>query len=103
MTTDAAVSSQDVSMPRMVDAAAGGALMSCLSCEIFEGGAPRDRLLDGAEPGSVGGLGDVVRPHDERVFARLHVVALAHAGRGVAEPLVHRLRRLVGDAHLEGE
>ena len=58
--------------------------------------------LDGAEALGVGGLADVVGPHDDGVVASL-VVALADPRRREAEALVQLQRGDVADPHLQGE
>src|SRR5215207_11438300 len=123
-TTAAAVSSHDVSMPRITSAMALAAYGPRASSRT---GVDRSRAphpIDagrGSEPvtfddgaagyvdldlvqaiGIVRGV-DVVGPHDEGVLAGLGVVALAHACRQEAEALVQRLRPRVAHAHLEGE
>ena len=95
-TTAAAVSSHDVSMPRIArhhqrraartTVAPGDAVARCASSS-----AAYSRLVD------------LVRPHHERVLVRLGVVALAHADRAEAEPAVQLLRRRVRQPDLERE
>src|ERR687897_1301070 len=123
-TTAAAVSSHDVSMPRITSAMALAAYGPRASSRTgvdpsrapqpidarrgsepvtFDDGAAGDADLDLVQAvGIVRGV-DVVGPHDEGVLAGLGVVALAHACRQEAEALIQRLRPRVAHAHLEGE
>ena len=82
-TTAAAVSSHDVSIPRMrVTRTSVARTRSC----------PAPRRSTPSSNSAVLGRVDLVRPHDERVLAGVGVVALADADRHEAEPAVQLLR-----------
>src|SRR5262245_49960038 len=93
-TTAAAVSSHEVSMPRM-------RTVSGPAAEPLDDRHAADRPLDPRKQTPVRRLAHLVRPHDERVLAGVRVVALAHADRGEAETLVHLLRATVRQPDLE--
>ena len=103
-TTAAAVSSHEVSMPRMRSAMQSSSLVrpgQTQSPSIrpwSRGRRPRCRQAAG-----VLGAVDVGGPHHQGVLAVLGVVALAHAGGHEAEAPVQRLGAVVADPHLERE
>src|SRR5579859_3151423 len=94
--TAAAVSSHEVSMPRMrtIDGARSRAGLVAALVPLEGGPVPFVALLKR-------GFVDVAGPHDDRVLAVVAVVALADAD--VFEPVlaVQRLGAAVGPAHLE--
>src|SRR5581483_2145533 len=93
-TTPTAVSSQEVSMPRMFTVVLSQGLV------LHLGGAGY-AVLDGGEEPAVVVAGDVLGPHHEGVLLGLGVVVLAHADRPEPETPVQVLGRLVGQAHLQ--
>src|SRR5437764_1242833 len=95
-TTPTAVSSHDVSIPRMFTGRSSQRLLLHL-------GRARDAGLDGVEQLGVVVPGDVLRPHDEGVLLGLGVVVLPHADGPEPEAPVEVLGRLVPQAHLEGQ
>src|SRR5919108_4993161 len=110
--TAADVSSHEVSMPRMIElssqsspgrsrtAGSGAAHMTSLTSALVPKRAI-DLLADPLEQQAVAGRVPLSHDHHERVLVGLDVVALAHTGDREAELLVHGLRHLIGDAHLE--
>src|SRR5437764_6179440 len=96
-TTAAAVSSHEVSMPRM----RAGGLTS--SPALVAGHRRAETRLQGIEAAGVVVGVDVVDPHDQCVLVGLGVVVLADTGGLEAEPVVERLSHPVGDPYLEGE
>src|SRR2546421_3983628 len=100
-TTPTAVSSQEVSMPRMFTALFSSDLGS-QGLVLHLGGAGHAVLDGGQEPGVLV-AGDVLGPHDEGVLLRLGVVVLAHADGPEPEAPVQVLGRLVGQPHLQRE
>src|SRR5437763_1675380 len=96
-TTAAAVSSQEVSMPRMRPGPFIGSPAPVAAHRRLQ---PR---LQGVEPSGVVVGVDVVDPHDQGVLVGLGVVVLADASGLEPEPVVERLGDAVGDPDLEGE
>src|SRR5437763_6475421 len=93
-TTPTAVSSHDVSIPRMFTAGLSQGLV------LHLGGAG-EAVLDGGEEPGVLVAGDVLGPHDEGVLLGLGVVVLPHADRPEPKTPVEVLGRLVAQPHLQ--
>src|SRR5438552_4225457 len=93
-TTAAAVSSHEVSIPRMQLRPLSSLIVRCL-----ERGRSRHLELEPVEPHRVVVGVDLVGPPHEGVLVALDVVVLAHARRPAAELPVHRLRAAVAPAH----
>src|SRR5262245_46558081 len=106
-TTAAAVSSHDVSIPRILNVSLAPGAPSCRtawspSTGLVVDGIAGDLGLELAEERRVLGCVHLVDPHHERVLVGLLVVALADSDRREAEPAVQVLGALVRQAHLEG-
>src|SRR5215469_14051234 len=93
-TTAAAVSSHEVSMPRM----RAGEVTPSPALVVAQRRV--ETILEGVEAAGVVVGVDVVHPHDQGVLVGLGVVVLADAGGLEAELVVERLGRTVGDPHL---
>src|SRR5579862_5079085 len=95
-TTAAAVSSHEVSIPRM-------RMVTSPAVRSFEHGGAGHAPLEAIEQRGVVGLVHLVGPHDQRVLAAVGVVALAHTDRGESESLVEPLRAVVREPYLQRE
>src|SRR5687768_12274960 len=121
VTTAAAVSSHEVSMPRIVVPGStsksntvmrpalgfagplGPRSRARSSCDTLPRRGAGHRRGDGIEPLSVRGEIDVVGPHHDRVLVGLGVVVLPHPGRREAERAVQLLGARVAHPDLERE
>src|SRR5688572_6706628 len=95
-TTPTAVSSHDVSMPRMITVDISQGL-------ILHLGRPGYAGFDRIEEPGVLLAADVLGPHHEGVLLGLGVVVLPHADGPEPEPPVQVLGRLVAEPDLQGE
>src|SRR6266536_2439050 len=97
-TTAAAVSSQDVSMPRMRTLKVVSPALGLLDDRLA-----LDLALEAGEELGVLGASDLVCPHHERVLVGLDVVILPHTDGREAESPVQLLGGAVRQTHLERE